>query len=96
LIEVLFTTGRCVVEFVMHQESARSAPQTKTNATLLPVRRDIPSARYTPKRTTNKKTAKNIFVDAGEPAPEDFELEELSFLRCSSTGNRTLVSRDLL
>jgi hypothetical protein len=46
-----------------------------------------------PSTTTTK--AKKIFVDAGEPAPEDFELEELSFLRCSSTGNRTLVSRDL-
>ena len=35
--------------------------------------------------------------DAGEPAPEDFvDIEELSYImRCSSTGNRTLVSRDL-
>jgi hypothetical protein len=49
----------------------------------------------TARREDGRKKAKKIFVDAGEPAPEDFELEELSFLRCSSTGNRTLVSRDL-
>ena len=34
--------------------------------------------------------------DAGGPAPENGDIEELiSNLRCSSTGNRTLVSRAL-
>jgi hypothetical protein len=39
---------------------------------------------------------KKMMDDAGEPAPEDGDIEELSYImRCSSTGNRTLVSRDL-
>jgi hypothetical protein len=52
-------------------------------------------------KTTNhafqgQKIAKNVFNDAGEPAPEDFDkLKNCHCSECSSTGNRTLVSRGL-